>query len=276
MSAFGLRSRSPSRFICARLIASGLLCGGVLGAAGCPPAAVKQSTTFGSERRPELLCSREKAERVDVSSWRGGGRPDVARVFVKEAGTGKVVLYCREVDLNGDGKKDMLTYFDASGRREREEQDHDYDGVADVKAIFERGRVVRREVDLNSDGQADLVEYLAADGKVERTEKLAPPPPASKPPADAIPTAKEPVKDPVKDPAKGAGGSSEKPTSSPDRSEKPNSLPPPPAVPSAAPSTAPSAAPANADSSDRPATPQHALPPSLLPTTSRDGAAPPP
>src|SRR5689334_8374054 len=58
-----------------------------------------QSTTFaGGSKRAELSCAREGAERVDLGSWRGSGRPDVARVYLRNPdGKGPPVLSCREV-----------------------------------------------------------------------------------------------------------------------------------------------------------------------------------
>ncbi len=88
--------------------------------AGCPvPQSPQQSTTFsGADKRPELSCAREGAERVDVASWRGTGRPDVARVYMRNPDAhGQAVLSCREVDLNGDGRKDILVYYGSSCAR---------------------------------------------------------------------------------------------------------------------------------------------------------------
>jgi hypothetical protein len=152
----------------------GLLFSVVIG--GCAATQTpQQSTTFsGADKRPELSCAREGAERVDVASWRGSGRPDVARIYLRNPdGHGPPVLSCREVDLNGDGRKDVLVYYDSEGRKQREEFDHDFDGLADVKSFYEQGRLVRQDIDLNHDGKADLVQYFDG-GKVVRVEQLPP------------------------------------------------------------------------------------------------------
>jgi hypothetical protein len=170
---------------------------------GCPAAqAPQQATTFAAAtKRPELSCRREGAERVDVASWRGSGRPDVARVFTRTAGSSgqaQVVLSCREVDLNSDGHKDMLVYYDAEGRKLREEIDHDHDGVADVQGFYEQGRLVRQELDTNSDGKADLVQHFE-NGRLQRVEKLdstgpfASDPKAAAPPAAIAPSSSAPA-----------------------------------------------------------------------------------
>lgn len=148
-----------------------LLC--VVGATGCAATTgPQQATTFsGGGKRAELSCVREGAERVDVGSWRGTGRPDVARVYTKpEGGHGPAALSCREVDLNGDGHKDMLVYYDPEGRKLREEFDQDYDGIADVKSFYEQGQLVRQELDHNHDGKPDVVQYYEG-GKLVRVDK---------------------------------------------------------------------------------------------------------
>lgn len=139
---------------------------------GCPVSSnPQQSTTFanGGSKRAELGCPRESSERVDVGSWRGTGRPDVARVFVRS--NSATVLSCREVDLNGDGRKDLLVFYLPDGRKLREEFDHDYDGVADVKSYYEGGVLVRQELDVNYDGKPDLLQHYEG-GRLARTEKL--------------------------------------------------------------------------------------------------------
>lgn len=142
--------------------------------AGCSSwGSQQQSTTFagGAQKRAELSCPRDRSERVDVGSWRGTGRPDVARVFVRGAETSKTVLACREVDLNGDGRKDMLVYYLPDGRKGREEFDHDYDGIPDVTSYYESGVLVRQELDVNFDGKPDLLQHFES-GRLTRTERL--------------------------------------------------------------------------------------------------------
>lgn len=153
----------------------------------------------GGSKRPELACAREGAERIDIGSWRGTGRPDVARVYMRNPSHGPAVLSCREVDLNGDGRKDILVYFDADGRKVREEFDHDYDGVADVKSFYTDGKLSRQEIDVNHDGKADLVQYVE-NGKVVRTEKLLPEAEAEKPAADKEKAPAEGAKTPTAEP----------------------------------------------------------------------------
>lgn len=171
-------------FLRKRLWLYAALAGGIAGLSGCPfpgSNSAQQATTFSGGKRAELACAREGAERVDVGSWRGTGRPDVARVYKREGGfRSPSFLSCREVDLNGDGRKDMLVYYEPDGRKSREEFDQDYDGIADVKGFYEQGKLVRQELDVNHDGKADVVQHFEA-GKLVRSERVMadPEPPAA-------------------------------------------------------------------------------------------------
>jgi hypothetical protein len=176
-------------------------------------------------KRPELLCARAGADRVEASSVRGDGKNDINKVFVRspEAGGG-VVLSCKELDLNGDGRKDMLVYYDGRGRKLREEFDHDFDGLADMKSYYEGGQLVRQELDVDFDGKPDLVEYFEG-GKRVRLEKLLALPPV----VPASDKAGLPGKDPVGPEASGgappAGGSPTAVPTAPDLTPTPAPAP---------------------------------------------------
>ncbi len=192
--------------------AGGLLCLGLglgLGVAalggGCGLSTKEAGGTAEALKRPELSCVRAGADRVEASSFRTGGqgpsngqgngqgnaKNDIVKVFVRspDAGGG-VTLSCKELDLNGDGRKDMLVYYDGHGRKLREEFDHDFDGLADMKSYYELGQLVRQELDVDFDGKPDLVEHFE-NGKRVRLEKFLALPPAvaepSKEPAAAAP-----------------------------------------------------------------------------------------
>jgi len=138
--------------------------------------------------RPELSCQRQGAERIETANFRGGSQPDVVKVFHKNAdGSPPLFMSCKEVDLNGDGRKDVLLYLDKYGRKLREEFDHDKDGVADQKSFYEAGVLVRDEHDKDSDGKIDLIEHFA-DGKRVRIERVSPAPDKSSSAASPSPT----------------------------------------------------------------------------------------
>lgn len=124
------------------------------------------------KKQPQLQCLRTGAERIENDGFRGNNKADVVKVFVKSSeGGARTVLSCREVDLNGDGRKDLLVYFDPSGRKLREEFDHDFDGVTDLRSFYDDGQLVRQELDVNYDGTPDLVEHFE-NGRRVRVEKL--------------------------------------------------------------------------------------------------------
>ena len=76
-----------------------------------------------------------------------------------------VDLIVSSVDLNGDGRPDLVTYTDARGTIVRDEQDFNHDGVMDDFRYYEKGKLVREEIDTDFDGRIDLWVYLAADGR---------------------------------------------------------------------------------------------------------------
>jgi tetratricopeptide (TPR) repeat protein len=68
------------------------------------------------------------------------GHPE--RVFRYNAGH----LELEERDSNGDGRVDLLQYFDPAGALRLREQDLDGDGVPDVRTTYRNGHLIRREI----------------------------------------------------------------------------------------------------------------------------------
>lgn len=103
-------------------------------------------------------CQGESPDR-EVSEYDTSGDeiPDVRKVFLRvgEAPAIRLVLICREADLNADGTKDVVRYYNDEGRPLREEADRNFDGQMDEISYFEDGRVVRQETDTNYDGRVD-------------------------------------------------------------------------------------------------------------------------
>jgi hypothetical protein len=62
---------------------------------------------------------------------------------------------CSLIDVNFDGRSDVLRYFAADGSIEREEHDFDFDGKVDQVAWFEGGAVKERLLDTNFDSMFD-------------------------------------------------------------------------------------------------------------------------
>jgi hypothetical protein len=112
---------------------------------------------------------------LEVSEYdtSGDSTPDVRRVFrrVGDPPVTRLVLACRESDLNGDGVKDVVRYYNDEGRPLREEADRDFDGQLDTITIYQEGHIVRQELDENADGRVDAKIFFDDDGDPIRTER---------------------------------------------------------------------------------------------------------
>jgi hypothetical protein len=102
----------------------------------------------------------------------GDNIADVRKVFRRfgAGGTTRLVLICREADLNGDGTKDIVRYYTDEGRPLREEADRNFDGRMDTITFFDSGSVAREEVDTDFDGKVDLKVFFSA-GAAVRAER---------------------------------------------------------------------------------------------------------
>lgn len=118
-------------------------------------------------------CATEGPDR-EVSEYdtSGDDYPDVRRVFTRvgQPPLTRLILTCREVDLNADGIKDVVRYYNEEGRPLREEADRDFDGRMDSITYFQDGRVVRQEIDSDGDGRVDTKIFFER-GRMVRTER---------------------------------------------------------------------------------------------------------
>jgi hypothetical protein len=128
--------------------------------------AAKKGT--GDPRCDATAPDREVSE-YDTS---GDEVPDVRKVFVRlgDPATSRLVLICREADVNGDRRKDVVRVYDDEGRSLREDVDRNFDGKVDQHTVFQNGQVVRHEYDDNFDGKIDTKIYYEG-GKPSRAEK---------------------------------------------------------------------------------------------------------
>ncbi len=162
------------RAITVGLVAASLLgCGGAQ--AGSRDGRARSREIDGSTR-PEDDRGRCETEGTDreVSEYDTSGdeHPDVRRVF-RRVGTPplvRLILTCREADLNADGVKDVVRYYNDEGRPLREEADRNFDGQMDIITFFQDGRVVRQEIDSNADGRVDTKIFFER-GRMVRTER---------------------------------------------------------------------------------------------------------
>jgi hypothetical protein len=80
------------------------------------------------------------------------------------------VLTCKEVDLNHDGKVDLVYYYDDKGVVSMDQADTDFDGKFDMTVYYANGKKVRMEFDTNFDGRPDVWKYFE-DEKLVRQER---------------------------------------------------------------------------------------------------------
>lgn len=110
-------------------------------------------TTTAEQRRtqPQPLvakdCSGGDAQGVDVNS---DGKPDITH----HVRGGKRV--CSVMDLNFDGRADLLRFYADDGQSLKLEQhDYDFDGRIDDQVFYKSGQVTQKELDTNFDGLID-------------------------------------------------------------------------------------------------------------------------
>jgi len=110
--------------------------------------------------------------------------PDVYQHYVKDA-EGKERLVRKDMDVNWDGRIDILRWYDDQERLIKEDYDLDFDGRIDVTNFYDdAGKLIRKESDLDFDGRSDLWKYYeggalvrkerdtSGDGKVDYFEYL--------------------------------------------------------------------------------------------------------
>lgn len=86
------------------------------------------------------------------------GKPD-AYQFTKVIDEQPVVVR-KEVDVNFDGKIDLIRDLSDKGELVDERLDNDFDGRIDLVVFFEKGVIVRKEYDTNFDAKVDLWRFF--------------------------------------------------------------------------------------------------------------------
>lgn len=102
----------------------------------------------------------------------GDDRPDVRKLFktMGEGSLARLVLVCREADLNGDGRKDIVRLYTDQGRPMREEADRNFDGQIDEITHFADGRITLQELDTTENGVVDTKMFFE-EGQPVRAER---------------------------------------------------------------------------------------------------------
>jgi hypothetical protein len=109
---------------------------------------------------------------VVESNGPGASMPNVRRVFgiLGEGEDRRRVLFCREIDTNLDGVKDVVRNYNDKGDAIDEQADSDYDGKIDTWIRFSGGRISKEERDRNRDGRPDETRYYVK-GKLSRVQR---------------------------------------------------------------------------------------------------------
>ena len=137
------------------------------------PGAGDAETTSGGEVADAGRCMPDgPGYEVTEYDTSGDNTPDVRKLFktMGEGSLARLVLVCREADLNGDRRKDVVRLYNDEGRPVREEADRDFDGQIDEVTHFTNGRITLREVDTSGNGMIDTKIFYEA-GMPVRAER---------------------------------------------------------------------------------------------------------
>jgi hypothetical protein len=137
-----------------------------------------RSTSFSTsgaeegDKNPTDQCAAGSNREISEYDTSGDSAPDVRKVFLRvgEGALARLVLICRETDVNADGKKDVIRYYNNDGDPIREEADRDFNGKMDQVTYFEGGEIMRQEFDSQGDGKVDTKLYFEK-GKPLRAER---------------------------------------------------------------------------------------------------------
>lgn len=113
------------------------------------------------------LDGNQAVQRIDVN---GDNKPDVFKFFRitgpapkgKDESDAPRVLVRKEMDVNFDGKMDVVEYYTGESGKEqliRQEYDLDFDGRVDETRHYKSGHVTLIELDLGFDGRTDTWRY---------------------------------------------------------------------------------------------------------------------
>jgi hypothetical protein len=139
-------------------------------ATGCASDAKKRTSTGAGGSSVQGKNERTGPERIADAKFDANGfqrrdldlnkdrKPD-AYQFSKVV-EGNVVVVRKEVDVNFDGKIDLIRAFADNGDLVDEHIDTDFDGKIDVVVVFERGVIVRKEYDTNFDQNVDMWRFF--------------------------------------------------------------------------------------------------------------------
>ncbi len=112
--------------------------------------------SYAVEAKDEQGKEFDKLVRKELDiNW--DGKVDIVRVYGDEE-----QLESEKLDLDFDGRVDQINFYE-KGVIVRKERDLDYNSRPDLWIFFEKGKIVRKERDTNSDGKVDYWEYWEGD-----------------------------------------------------------------------------------------------------------------
>jgi hypothetical protein len=85
------------------------------------------------------------------------GKPEIINYYRPRSSDRLLVK--KELDLNRDGRMDLISTFDDDGKLKKEEMDSDYDGNIDWIDHYREGRRVMAEYDTETDGKSNVYKY---------------------------------------------------------------------------------------------------------------------
>jgi hypothetical protein len=113
------------------------------------------------------LCD-TAGKNVVTSDLNKDTKPDVWRLYrtEDEGGTKIEFMTCKQVDFNGDGRKDWVVAYNRKGNPIFEKTDYNYDGTFDMSAVFDAktGHYAEIERDDDHDGRFEKKELYDTAG----------------------------------------------------------------------------------------------------------------
>jgi hypothetical protein len=130
---------------------------------GCGSASkAKKSQDQPKQRGSDLV------ERFDLN---GDGKPDLEKVYAlsKDAEGQEVkTLVEKRLDLDHNGRFDMISRYDESERLISESVDLDFDGTFDGERKYEEGQMVEERLSPGFDGNTGVWRYFGENGDLAR------------------------------------------------------------------------------------------------------------
>jgi hypothetical protein len=160
--------------LCFLALGGAVACGGASGAATTPATTAASSGKIASGVDDQSRCDFKGRPDREVVESNGPGAvmPNVRRVFgiLGEGDDRRRVLFCREIDTNLDGVKDVVRTYNDKGDAVDEQADTDYDGKVDTWIRFAGGRISKVDLDTNKDGRPDETRYYVK-GQISRVQR---------------------------------------------------------------------------------------------------------